>query len=155
MWGETHISPRRRPTLYGVSLSRPTDACVRRRYSLVTDVVPLYALIICHINDGSRLPSLLIPQLKSVMFTFRTAIRLSVVFCCRICQGPASGTIQYCSRCSLDAPDVSEIAVLSSRSRVPHWLRISSFRLCSSALLLCSTLASQKVKLNMTFTRAN
>ena len=81
MWGEAHIPPRRRPTLYGVSLSRPTNACVRRRYSFVTDVVLLYALIICHINDGSRHPSLLSPQLKSVMSTLRTEIHSSVMLC--------------------------------------------------------------------------
>ena len=49
----------RRPTLYVVSLSRPTDAWVGGPYSFVTDIVVLYVLIICHINDGSRLPSLL------------------------------------------------------------------------------------------------
>ena len=68
MWGESHV----------LCISfQPNHTYVRVRYSFFTDVVTLYVLLICRINDKLRLGFLLPPHLESVMFAIRLGVMLS------------------------------------------------------------------------------
>ena len=82
-----------------------------------TDIVILYVLLICRINDKLQLGSLLSPHLESVMF----AIRLGVM---------SSNSSRAQRSTFIGCPDDSGIAVLVA---FPRWLTVESLtRLVSS-----------------------
>ena len=118
MWVKTHIAQ---------DVGQPHMVCLFPAQPMgdifVTDVVALYVLIFCHINDGSRLPSFLLPWLESdVYISYYDMLE--------------RGVVEFVKD---QRPDVSEIAVLYSRDDVPH-CDVSSI----SLPFVCSSLVSQR-----------